>query len=192
MAVYTTLAQVKLHIGLATSTTDQDSLINQMILRVRGLVDMWTRTWWDKRTQTITTEAFHSRQEKLFMPAPVISLTSVKEGIDGGQATGTAIAAKDYRIYRTWLEKAGRGFWSTTQLDIEIKGDFGYATVLDDIKWLNEEIIGVLSGMKTKGFIQDSGVERTVLVNEMPADVQKAIFSHRLPSSGSQKLLVTA
>jgi len=166
--------------------------MHHMILRVRGLVDMWTRTWWDQRTKTITTEAFHSRQEKLFMPAPVISLTSVKEGIDGGQATGTAIAAADYRIYRTWLEKAGRGFWSTTQLDIEIKGSFGHATVLDDIKWLNEEIIGVLSGMKTKSFIQDSGVERTVILNEMPEIVQKTIFSHRLPSTGSQKWIIAA
>jgi hypothetical protein len=125
------------------------------------------------------------------MPAPIISITSITEGVQGGHATGTAIAAADYRIYRTWIEQEGRGYWSTDQQDIEVVGSFGHASVPDDIKWLNEEIIAVLSSMKTKSFISDAGVERTVVLAEMPDAVQKAILANRLPSSGSQRWLIT-
>ncbi len=197
--LYATLDEVKRHIGLASSVVDQDQKLNDMIGFASDYIDTHTRTFWDQRDLTVTTEAVFSNQRRLFMPAPIVSITSVTEA-------GVAIATADFKVYRTWLEKLNTSFaevssrfeiggpvWSRIQQDIVVVGRFGYATGLTprDIKLLCVELVGVFAGMKTKSFTQDDGVERTVLTNAIPEWVNDQIFARRLPIAIGQRFVIT-
>ena len=69
-------------------------------------------------------------------------------------------------------------------------GDFGHDPTPPDIELLAAEITGVFAGMKTRSFIQDDGVERTVLVNELAEWVNEKLFSLRLPKVMGQRFLI--
>ncbi|KKN69399.1 hypothetical protein LCGC14_0441260 [marine sediment metagenome] len=191
MADYVTLVEVKNHISLEQDSTEQDTKLTAMIKQAQKAIETWTGTWWDARTKTIQTEATHRRQIKLFMPARIISLTSVTDGVEGGTQTGTVILAADLRVYETYIERSGRVFWSDEQLDIEVVGSFGYTVVPDDIKVLTLETIGILAAMKQKSFTQDDGVERTVLLNALPTWVKEIIQSRRMHNFVNQPWLIT-
>ena len=161
---YVTLAEVKRHIGLTSSVADQDTKLNDMIGWASDHIDTVTRKFWEKRTLTVTTEAVFRNQKKLFMPAPIISITSIKEA-------GVALDVSEFKIYKDWLEKTNSSFaevtgrfeiggpvWSRLQQDIVVVGDFGHTVTPRDIRLLTAEIVGIFAGMKTRSFTQDDGV----------------------------------
>lgn len=195
---YVTLAETKLHVGLRSTTTDQDAKLTDAIGDASDHVDSETRTFWDQRDLTITTEAIFANQRKLFMPAPIISITSITEA-------GVLIDPTNFKVYRTWIEKLNSSFsevtgrfeiggpvWSRVQQDIVVVGRFGYKTneTPRDIKLITKELAGVFSGLKTRSFVSDDGVASTVLVTEIPDWVDRKLVSRRLPIVIGQRLLV--
>ena len=196
--LYVTKDEVKRHIGLRTTTTDQDAAIDDAIGDASDHIDAETRTFWDQRDLTITTEAVFRNQRRLFMPAPIISITSITEA-------GVALDTANFVIYRTWIEKVNTAFteitgrfeiggpvWSRVQQDIVVVGRFGYKTneTPRDIKLITKELAGVFSGLKTRSFISDDGIASTVVVTEIPTWVNDKIFSRRLPIVIGQRFVV--
>lgn len=193
---YVTRVKVKEHAGISAAVTDLDTKIDNMIGFASSHIDRETRQFWEKRTLTITTEAVFRNQRKLFMPARIISITSVTEA-------GVALDVTEFKVYGSWLEKTNSSFteitgrfeiggpvWSRIQQDIVVVGDFGYDPTPPDIELLTAEVTAVFAGVKTRSFTQDDGVERTVLVNALPDWVNDKLFALRLPKALGQRLLV--
>lgn len=184
MPAYANLAELKAYTGLETEVVQQDQFLTAMLVRASQRIDTWTRTFWDKRTLVVTTEATSDHQQRLFMPAHILSIASVTQG-------GIALATEDFYAYATWLELEGRLPWSNLQQDIVVAGDFGFKTVPDDVKLATLEIASILSGIKTKTMITDEGVERTVTLTTMPGWVREIVAARRLVEFVAQPWIIS-
>jgi hypothetical protein len=180
---YATLAELKRRVGQEKDQNDQDDLLRDVLVDSSALFDEWTNTWWNKRSVTITTDAHSSPQIKLFMPAPIISVTSITED-------DKLIDAADYHVYADYIEKDGRYSWSTTQQGIVVVAVLGFTTIPKDARAVTLEIASMLSGMRTKSFTMDDGVERTVFLSDMPDWVKTKVERSRLRKYSGQVELV--
>ena len=184
MPSYATLADVKLQVGKTTVSPDEEVALKNKIPQASELVDSWTGTWWDNRTQTVQTEARDPQQVRLFMPARIVSITSVAE-------SGVALAASDFVVYPHWIEKKGRAPWSTLQLDLTVVGVFGFKTVPPDISTLTAEVAAMLSGLKVRSYTQDDGVEKAVLMTSLPSWAQAIIEARKYRLQVPQRMVVS-
>lgn len=171
---YTTQAAVLRTLGITGASASQKTLVDEAIVEGSQWVDTFTGQWWNQRTQTILTEAVTPRQKKLFMPAHIISITSVKEGVSGGLA-GVALDAGDFHIYNDYLEIDGATPWSMDQLDIEVVGSFGYTATPTDIVRAASDVAAQFTGLRKRAFTQDDGIEQTILITDLPAHSQDVL-----------------
>lgn len=196
MAQYITTALAKDLWGIPSGDTEKDTAIGNTIIRASALIDQWTHTWWDSRTRTVRTKAITSTQKRLFMPAHIISITSIKEG-------GTLLTVDDYIVADSWLEKPG-GYWSSgnesstgnwVKYGVEVIGAFGYqedlSSVPEEIQQLAAEVANMMGGWKTKTITQDDGIEKTVFMTELPEWAKDVIFSHKLGRLAQQQMVIT-
>ena len=195
MAQYLSLADARDLYGIPTDDTESDAGINKTLQRATALIDAWTHAWWDKRTVTIRTRAITDRQRKLFLPAHVITITSVKED-------GVALLPDEFIVGPSWLEKPS-SFWFhgfetvvgvSIKPGIEIIGDLGWkrnlTVVPEEIQAAVGEIANIMGGWRKRTIIQDDGIERTVLLTDLPDWVQDIIFSHKLGRLRQQDFII--
>ncbi len=192
---YISTADAKVLYGIVAGDTDKDAAITAALKRASELIDRWTRTWFDTRAVTIRTKAVTEQQKRLFMPAHIISITSVKED-------GDTLAADEYIVADSWLEKP-RSFWFcgdetvtgvSVKYGIEIVGSLGYmegkAEVPQEIQGVTAEIGNIMGGFKTRSIIQDDGVERAIILTDLPPWAQDVIGSHTLGRLKQQPMVI--
>jgi len=173
---YTTSSPVLRALGIQNPSTEQTLLVNESIEGASRFVDNDTNEIWNTRSLTVLTEAVE-HQRKLFMPFKIQSITTVKEGVRGGQP-GVLLSVDDFHVYRSYLEKDAGVFWSREQLDIEVVGIFGPVTTDADIVRATVEIASQMAQLKKRSFVNQDGIEQTVLQTALP-DFVKDILNQR-------------
>jgi hypothetical protein len=194
---YAALDKTKQFLGIEASDTKRDAAITNMLIRATGLVDLWTGTFFDDRpAKTVKTQAMPGNGRYLFMPANIQAVTSITEGgtvlVQGPDDDFVAWDTYIERVkFSTWNPRMARPEfgWSRKSKDVVVVADLGFSAVPVDIEQLAMEIVGVMGGWKTKSFTQDDGVERTVLLTEMPKPVQDIIDSRRIRMSQPFELI---
>ena len=152
---YVTAEEVRLHVGLERLGADQEKKVLAAIADASAEVESRTGTWWDKRKVTVTTAAVEQNQKKLFMPAPIISVVSVT-------VSGVALDAALYRAGAKHLEMVDGSCWTRTPQAVVVVAYLGNEITPDDIKRATKEIAGAYSGLKTKTYATNDGVQMTV------------------------------
>lgn len=151
---YITVEDARLHVGLESLGTDQEKKLKAAIADASAEVETRTGTWWDKRKVQVTTAAVEMGQTKLFMPARIIDIESVTVG-------GVALDASLYRVFTKHLEMVDGSSWTRTPQAIVVVGNMGQAITPGDIKRAAKEIAGAYSGLKTKTYVANDGIQNT-------------------------------
>lgn len=152
---YVTVESVRLHVGLEKLGTDQEKRLKEAIADASAEVESRTGTWWDKRKVTVTTAAVEPNQKKLFMPAPILEVVSV-------EVSGVAVDASLYRVGSKSLEMVDGSCWTRTPQAIVVVAWLGYENTPSDIQRATKEIAGAYSGLKTKTYVTNDGIQNTV------------------------------
>ena len=166
---------------------DEATRATNVAAQASRLVDRLTGTWFYDRHLRIKTQAPNDMVQQLFMPAPVISLSSVTENT-------VAMDLTDVLTYPSWLEKdngqivlvdpfdfGSKKFWSRLQQGIVIEGHFGLVTadLPQEITKLTAHIASTLMGWATRTYTTGDGVEKQVYNTDTLPDWAKAIISDR-------------
>lgn len=168
----------------SADVADETTRITAAIVQASAMVDQQCGTWFDNRAQTIKTQPAVPGQKRLFMPAPIITLTSLSEN-------GSALTvATQLVLYKNWVEKlytagafSGQAsscwpLWSPGQLNIIAVGTFGYATVPADVVRVTAHWAALLLGMVQRQYIAGDGAPGAATVLALP-DWAKATLKSR-------------
>lgn len=205
MANYTSSDAVKRLAGVKTNTnTNNDTLISEMLSRVDAIIDRATGTYFRQAGTTLIPQVYWIRpvkegMQKIYLPAPIISISSVTElGATLGATSYIIGGNKDFNYYiEKWSGISGQSTgasWSTSPYSdgtalrepVKVSGVFGYATVPYDIEQFATELCAILSGLKTKTFMTSEGIQQTVNVTSAP-EYAKQLLANRqwmMPLSG--------
>ncbi len=177
---------------------DAVNRLTPTIERASAFVDERCSSFFDRRTLSITTEPLTAQQSRLFMPAPVIALSSVIEG-------GVDITA-NVLLYRTWLEKnaasaqslifpgdqsGGLSYWLKAQQSVVIEGDFGFNKTPGDIVQATAHISGLMLGWIEKSFISGDGIAQSIRDLKLPEWVEKILNAHEIPPYDASIMRIT-
>jgi hypothetical protein len=170
------LAQIKGEQGGA----NRDAIIASSITRVSATIDQQTGTWFDSRAKTLYIDPVGIRRTRIFMPAPVVSITSITE-------FGNLLTYKDYVLAEPGAIRRTLGFWMCGQYDdgsamhngITVVGTFGFATVPPDVEEACAELSAIVAGIKKRTFVTGDGIEKAVTATTLP-DIVKMILANRL------------
>lgn len=165
--------------------TENDTFYGVLASGASRSLDRETGTWWDDRDVTVKTQAFKDGQRKLFLPAPVISLTSVTEG------GSTLTEDTDFFTFGTHLElgssnfprlagspRPGRG-WSTQAKGVVVVGHLGYEAVPPEIRILTARMAAYMSGHAERDVISFDGTAQGLPAVQWPKDIEQAFTSLR-------------
>lgn len=188
MAAYCTQADVVTAAGRTqTLTTAEITACAAAMLQATAMFEKATGTWFDSRHLAVTTEAVQTRQRRLFLPAPVISLDSVVEG-DATLTLGTDFYLYQPRTGPGWIEKAvattgsvqfngPAGTWTTKQQGVVVSGTFGYSAVPTDVVKATAYIAAQILNWVTVSYQTGDGVAKAVLNLKLPDWVNETIRS---------------
>jgi hypothetical protein len=168
-------------------TTEETNRVNTAISQATTRVETMTGSFFYNQHLQITTEATNRRTKKIFLPAPCISIDN-----DTITENGVTLALNtDFLLYQPtdsygnpkglgWMEKmwlnAGTntqwdsvpGFWTWNQQAIVISGQFGYATVPEEITKLTAWLAAQLMGWVTFAYTEADGVSKASVNLKMP------------------------
>ena len=176
MAVeYVTLTEVKTHGQI--DDDNRDALISAQLKRASRAVDRWTKVptdgWSDLQGKTITTQMRKAGEDQYFSPLHIQSITSVtNDGVVLAEGPDDDFVTWPWFLERVRSGRFGReflthsGFTSLPQ-KLVIVGNFGYAAVDDDIKFIAAEAALIMAGLKRNTFETNEGVEASVLLTDM-------------------------
>lgn len=183
MADYCTRDQVKEHVQISDS--DRDNLIDQNLTLVSRSIDGWTRVpknGWDNLTaKKITLAAKQEGDTYLFLPVKVQNITKVThDGIVLVEGKDDDFLAREWYLERVTGGKFGKTFlshsgWTSRPDQIEVEGDFGAATVPEDLVLACIEAVAIISGLKRNVFETNEGTSGSVLLTTLPTWVQRNI-----------------
>ena len=134
---YATLANVKAELEIESGDTTWDSVLTRMITEASRLIDRWTKRQaggFTGQTQTKTLTSDSAR--RLWLPEPLISVTTLETDEDGDRTYETTWAVTDYRLVPlegppfTRIEVDSiNGIYSfpTHEAGIQIEGSWGEA-----------------------------------------------------------------
>jgi hypothetical protein len=182
---YCSVADVQRVAGRSSLSALETSALGDWIVRASEFVDRFCGTWFEPRTKTIKTEAVRLDQVRLFLPAKLLSLTSLVE--DGGTLT----LDSDFYSYEWWLEKNGRQAWTTEQRSVVAVGSFGYATTPAEIVEAAAQIAATMAGYKQRSYVSGDGVAASVLISILPDYVRETLEMHRRPDADEQRFLIS-
>jgi hypothetical protein len=181
---YTTSDKIKQLAGIASESDDSNrtALITSTLLRVDAMIDETLGTWFDNRARIFYIAAPHSRCERIFIRAPIITVTEIVERGTVLDLTTDVILEKHIGA----IKKTPGSFWETGMYDddtqirypIKVTGTFGFSSVPADIDQAASELGAILAGLKKRTFITNEGIERTVNVTSMPEYITQ-LLAHR-------------
>lgn len=168
---YVTVEEARLHVGLEALKGDQEKILKAAIADASAEVESRTGTWWDKRKVQVTTSAIEDLQQRLFMPAPIISIASIT-------VDGTLVPAAEYIVHQSWIESASGSTWTRLQRGIVVVGFLGVTNTPGEIKRAVKELAGAYSGLKTKTYVAVDGVQNTVNTTAIATWVDDILDTH--------------
>jgi hypothetical protein len=185
-AAYCTSAQVQAFARAlredwtVTATADAITLLIQA---ASDLVDDFTKTWWDSRKAKLTyTGAPDSRF--LFLPAPIITLTSVVENtktLTDGTEFWSKLDTLEKNDAYLWPVDQAKGvgwWWCTIPKSIVVQGTFGRATP-SKIKLLTAAMAAEMGDLRRRQIIDSDGMLKEVTINQFSAWIQTALKRNR-------------
>ena len=188
MSAYCTQADVLVAAGRSQAlTTAETTACAAAMLQATAMFEKATGTWFDSRHLAVTTEAVQTRQRRIFLPAPVVTLDSVVE--DGATLTqGTDFFLYQPRTGPGWIEKATSttgnvqfngpaGTWTVKQQGVVISGTFGYSAVPTDVVKATAYIAAKILNWVTVSYQTGDGVAKAVLNLKLPDWVTETIRS---------------
>lgn len=182
MSAYCTEADVK---AVATDwtppTTGWGSRVTDAITRASAMMDTNCNQWFDSRAVTVTTQTCTPNQRRLFLPARMISLTSVTEN---GQPVSGVFA------YPTYLEKPLGCPWLPGQQNIVVSATMGFATPPQDIVLCTAWLTAIMLNLVQKQYMAPSGQQSSTPVSSLPKDMQKIIAQQALVGLHQQPFLI--
>lgn len=150
------------------------------ITQAQAQVETMTGAFFYNAHLQVKTESVHRRQQKIFLPAPVISLDANGVIEDGSILTQNT----DFLLYQPadgagvpkgpgWLERVTTNmlgtfdgdfpsmwFWSPNQQAISVSGHFGYAAVPLEIQKMTAWMAARMLGWVTFTYTQGDGVSK--------------------------------
>jgi len=185
LANYATRDAVKKFVEINDS--NRDALIDANLPRASRIVDRWTRVptdgWSNLTAKTITTQAGREGDQLLFLPLRIQSITKVTQnGIDLDEGPDDDFVSWDWHLERIHGGRLGRQFfthsgWTSLVQKIVVLGDFGFATIPDEVNLITIEACAIISGLKKNVFETNEGAEGAVLLTDMPKWVKDAVGS---------------
>lgn len=182
-AAYCSSAQVQAFAKLlaedwtVTATADAITLLIQA---ASDLVDDKSKTWWDSRKAALTyTGAPDSRY--LFLPAPIVTLTSVVEN------GNTLVADTHYWAKKQTLEKndsylwpvdqaKGVGWWwCTIPNSVVVSGTFGYTTTPKKIVLLTAAMAAEMGDLRKRQTIDANGDMTETTISKFSFWIREAL-----------------
>ncbi len=200
---YCTSDQVRAQANRADAfTTLETTRVTDAIAQAQAFIDDRTGTWFDDRNVTVKTECISDKQDKLFMPAPIISVTSLTED-------GTALVAgadQDYLSYGAlgYFRKmknsqnflVGNIFnpwsmWSQNPQAIVFVGHLGFTTVPSDIAQVCALLAGIYMGIIERTYTTPDGVIGAVRTLKLPQWAEDVLENRTRPSWHYQPFIIS-
>ena len=159
---YATAAEFRDYAGQGDAKSTRDTFFDRLLKAASQEIDLRTRTWFDSRAVVLTGQGEFD-QRRLWLPAPIISITSV---IENGK---TLTTPADYFAGLDFLEKSTvhlfpsdwnrnlGAWWDVTPNNIVITATLGYANVGEDIKGLCSAIAVARGGMEKRTHQDEAG-----------------------------------
>lgn len=198
MSAYCTASDVATAAGKYQGLSPAETTVaTAAIPQAQEMVEKATGTFFDQRHLKVTTEAVQSRQTKIFLPAPIISIdnnTILEAGV-------TLTLGTDFLLYQPnlngiptgpgWLEKLNSAFsswngfrgvpaWTNVQQGIVVAGQYGYAAVPMDIVKLTAYQTARILGWITIDYTDGAGMTQTVVKNALPDWAKETQNSRRV------------
>jgi hypothetical protein len=190
-----------------TLTTAEQAAVTSAIAEASAWVEQATASFFEQRHLQVTTEPSNYRCQRLFMPAPLISIDSntiVEAGV-------TLTLNTDFYLYTpsagaSWLERARSGAsgfgwagpgngsfqaWSNVQQGIVVNGMFGFATTPPDITKAVAWVAAQMLGWVTVSFQAGDGVQKAVLNLKVPDWVEATMQNYENSHMDEQFFNVT-
>lgn len=175
---YCTLSDVLSQANRTDAFTDTENTRAQAaIAQAMATIDEETGTWFDDRHVQVVTEIISDKQDKLFMPAPILSVTALTE--DG--IALTAGTGNDYLQYDNYFRKlkTSQNFlignvvtpwtmWSQNPQAVVFTGHLGFASVPQDIVQLCALLAGIYMGIIERTYTTPDGVVGAVRTLKLP------------------------
>lgn len=186
MASYATLTQARIQGGRdAALTPDQTSLLTQTLDAASRLIDEYCGQWFDSRTRTLRTQAGSAATSSLILPVPLVSLTSVTED-------GVTLTLADLADYPGMLVKKNGDYWTQEIQGVVIIGSFGFSAVPASIVHACADLALILAGMKTRAYVDGSGIAQSVTVNSLPDIIRAELDPFKRKTLGIQPYKLSA
>ena len=178
-------------------STNFEARVLPIIENASKIVDELTSQWFDARALTIQTQPCRDGQIRLFMPAPIVSITSLTE-------SGSVLQPSQFVAYERWIEKswtnplpvAGWGgpgrSWRCGQLNITAVGTFGYSTPPGDIVEATAYIAAAIMGIRAEVKISPSGAQSSALLGSLPQYIRDALERRKNVGQHEQPFLISA
>lgn len=180
---YTGIAQVKEYLGISSTTTTEDALLNGLISRAESIIDSFTGRHFEAETATRYFDSDSvDGQDLWLLGEDLLTITTLTDG------EGTEIAAANYRLfprnsspkYRVRLDEDYSWDFTDDDSEISIAGTWGYtATPPADIEHACIRLAAFLYRQKDtsadidRPLITGDGV--TIMPGGLPQDVQKLL-----------------
>lgn len=170
-----TVANVKAYFGVETDDTSKDARITLMIPMAIQRVKTYCRNEFTVNTVTDEIIKVIPNSDSIFVKhRPITSVTSVVE--DGV----TLVAGEDYGVFKqegriirysseNMLLRPYEGIWLSTPEAVKVSYVGGLA-LPDDVVQVIYEIIGIFSGLRTRAYITNAGIENVVSLNSVPKE----------------------
>jgi hypothetical protein len=158
VASYCTAAQIKQIAGIAAEDddTNRTALLTDMLVRIDALIEQSLGTWFFNLAKTYYVEAPHERCERIWFPAPIITVSSITVRGLALDLTSDCILEKAIGA----IKRPAGVYWDTGMYDDEVQvhyptkvvGTFGYAAVPKDVELVAADMGAILGGLKKKTF----------------------------------------
>ncbi len=170
-----------------TLTALEISRVASAIVQAQAQLETMLGTFFYQAHLKVVTQAVQSRQTKIFLPAPCISIDS-----GGVIENGTVLTENtDFLLYQPsngagiptttgWIEKAsgsagnfgdngwGPGFWTNVQQGISISGIYGYAAVPAEVTKMTAYLAARLLGWITFSYVEGDGASKASVALALP------------------------
>lgn len=199
---YCTLADVLAQANRISPFTDTENTRAQAaIAQAMATIDRETGTWFDNRHVQVITETISEKQGKLFMPAPIISTTSLTED-DVALVEGDDADYLQYDEYFVKMKNAQNflvgnifnpwSMWSQNPQAIVFIGHLGYATVPSDIAQVCALMAGIYMGIIERTYTTPDGVVGAVRTLKLPEWAVETLRARTRPGYDYQPFIITA
>ena len=174
-----TTAELKIHLGIASGQTAKDSKLAAIIAGVSEFIqDVYCHQKFTETTVTSEVLDSEGKTDKIFIKAPVTSITSIIEN------ETPLVAGEDYNLYSDIgaLERIG-GYWMNTRglgsaYKILASYKYGYATVPESIHLACMELCGILGSEKLVTMASE-GLVQTVSQMNIPPHIQAMLDGYK-------------